>query len=64
MLRRADEMQAKTLNHAVKATTKKRPRLSRKKRELIKLLRRWSEEGDKEEQRDTWECLRKALGED
>ncbi|MGD0091915.1 MAG: hypothetical protein ABSE73_18535 [Planctomycetota bacterium] len=56
-------MQAKTKNHAVKAPAKKRPRLSRKKRELLKLLRRWTEEGDKEEQRETGEYLMKALAE-
>ncbi|MGD0091916.1 MAG: hypothetical protein ABSE73_18540 [Planctomycetota bacterium] len=56
-------MQAKTMNHAVKAKAKKRPRLSRKYREAIELLRKWTEEGDKEEQRETGEYLMKALDE-
>ncbi|MBC6481159.1 MAG: hypothetical protein GDA56_28725 [Hormoscilla sp. GM7CHS1pb] len=30
----------------------------------IELLRKWTEEGDEEEQRETWEYLQKALDED
>jgi hypothetical protein len=63
LFRRASDMQAKTMNRAVKPPAKRRPRLSRQKRELIKLLRKWTEEGDAEEQRETWQFLEKALDE-
>ena len=42
---------------------KKRLRLSKKQRRLKELLRQWTEEGDKEEQRETGEFLMKALDE-
>ena len=35
-----------------------------KREALIELLRRWREEGDEEEQKETWEYLKKALDED
>jgi hypothetical protein len=35
-----------------------------KREELRKLLKSWREEGDEEEQRETWECLKRALHED
>ena len=40
------------------------PNISEKNRAAIELLRSWREDGDEEEQRDTWECLQKALAED
>lgn len=34
-----------------------------KRRRAIELLRQWREEGDEEEQRETWEALKKGLDE-
>ena len=40
------------------------PTPEQRREALIELLRRWREEGDEEEQRETWEYLKKALDED
>jgi uncharacterized protein YchJ len=36
----------------------------KKNQAAIELLRSWRDEGDEEEQRETWEFLKKALDED
>jgi excisionase family DNA binding protein len=40
------------------------PEQARKNQAAIELLRSWREEGDEQEQRETWEYLKKALDED
>ena len=57
-------MPTRTTSQATATASRKRPRLSRKTLRLIELLRQWREEGDKEEQRETGEFLKKALDED
>lgn len=52
------------LRHSMFNETTHNTERARKNQAAIELLRSWREEGDKEEQRETWEYLKKVLDED
>ena len=56
-------MASKISNPTTESPSKKRPRLSRRQRRVKELLRKWTEEGDLEEQRETFEALKKGIDE-